>query len=55
MMKKNNEEAESLIKQTEGFIELENFKKEQPVDVIVNKCDEILTNESCIGDTISRP
>ncbi|MBC5641034.1 MULTISPECIES: hypothetical protein [Clostridia] len=45
MMKKNNEEAESLIKQTEGFIELENFKKEQPVDVIVNKCDEILTNE----------
>lgn len=43
---KNNEEAESLIKQTEGFIELENFKKEQPVDVIVNKCDEILTNES---------
>ena len=46
MMKKNNEEAESLIKQTEGFIELENFKKEQPVDVIVNKCDEILTNES---------
>ena len=39
---KNNEEDESLIKQTEGFIELENFKKEQPVDVIVNKCDEIL-------------
>lgn len=43
---KNNEEAESLIKQTEGFIELESFKREEPVDVIVNKCDEILSYKS---------
>ena len=38
MMKKNNEEAESLIKQTEGFIELENFKKEQPVCILYLTC-----------------
>ena len=43
---KDNREAESLIKQTEGFIELENLKMEEPVDVIVEKCDEILSYES---------
>lgn len=43
---KENKEAEALIKQTEGFIELESSKIEEPVDVIVGKCDEILSYES---------
>lgn len=43
---KSNEEAESLMKQTEGFIELENLKIDEPVDVIVEKCNEILSYKS---------